>query len=171
MMLPVRVFVATMFCAVMFSAAATTTGAAEPEVDARDLPRTLPVEPTNVFSTFQIKPGFRLDLVAAEPLVVDPIAMSFDENGRLYVIEMRDYSERRDERLGRVRLLEDVDGDGIYDKSTVFAQDLPWPTAIICYDGGVFVGATPDIIYFKDTNGDGIADERRVVFTGFADTG
>jgi len=145
--------------------------AAEPEVDPSQLPRVPPTETSNVLSTFQIKPGFRLDLVAAEPLVVDPIAMSFDENGRLYVIEMRDYSERRDERLGRVRLLEDTDGDGRFEKSTIFAQDLPWPTAIICYDGGVFVGATPDIIYFKDTNGDGVADERRVIFTGFADTG
>ena len=107
-------------------------------------------------------------ITAAEPLVIDPIAMSFDEDGRLYVIEMRDYSERRPERLGRVRLLEDTDGDGRFDKSTVFAQDLPWPTAVICWDGGVFVGATPDIIYFKDTNRDGVADVREVIFSGFA---
>jgi putative membrane-bound dehydrogenase-like protein len=80
---------------------------------------------------------------------------------------MRDYSERRDERLGRIRLLEDTDGDGRFDKSTVFADDLPWPTAVICYDGGVFVGATPDIFFLKDTNGDGVADVREVVFTGF----
>src|SRR5712692_10255596 len=141
--------------------------AAEPEVDPKDLPRIPPVEPDKALATFRIKPGFRLELVAAEPLVVDPIAMAFDENGRLFVVEMRDYPEQRDAKLGRIRLLEDTDGDGRFDKSTVFADHLPWPTAVICYDGGVFVGATPDIIYFKDTDGDGVADERKVVFTGF----
>jgi putative membrane-bound dehydrogenase-like protein len=82
---------------------------------------------------------------------------------------MRDYSERRDERLGRIRLLVDTDGDGLFDRSTIFAEGLPWPTAVICYDGGVFVGATPDIWYFKDTNSDGVADERRLIYTGFAE--
>jgi putative membrane-bound dehydrogenase-like protein len=139
----------------------------EPEVDAKDLPRIPPTEPPQAPATFQVKPGFRVELVAAEPLVMDPVAMSFDENGRLYVVEMRDYSERRDERLGRIRVLEDTDGDGRYDKSTVFADDLPWPTAIICYGGGVFVGATPDVYFLKDTNGDGVADVRERVFTGF----
>ena len=95
--------------------------------------------------------------------------MAFDEDGRLFVAEMIDYSERREEtpHAGRIRLLEDVDGDGTFDKATVFADNLPWPTALICSRGGVYVGATPDIIWLKDTNGDGKADERRVVFTGF----
>jgi putative membrane-bound dehydrogenase-like protein len=127
-----------------------------------------PTEPTNALATFRIKPGFRIELAAAEPLVIDPIALSFDEDGRLYVVEMRDYSERRPERLGRLRLLEDTNGDGRFDKSTVFARDLAWPTAVICWDGGVFVGATPDILYLKDTNGDGVAEVREIVFTGFA---
>src|SRR5437773_5914637 len=141
--------------------------AAEPEVDPKDLPRIPPTEPDKALSTFKVKPGFRVELVAAEPLVMDPIAMAFDENGRLFFVEMRDYSERREERLGRIRLLEDTDGDGRFDKSTVFAADLPWPTGIICYDGGVFVAASPDILFLKDTDGDGVADMRRVVFTGF----
>ena len=141
--------------------------AAEPDVDAKDLPRVPATPPDKALSTFRIKPGFRLDLVAAEPLLVDPVAVSFDEDGRMYVVEMRDYSERRNETLGRIRRLEDTDGDGVYDRSTVFAEGLGWPTAVICFDGGVFVGATPDIIYLKDTNGDGVADVRRVVFTGF----
>lgn len=136
---------------------------------AEPLPRTPPTEPTNALSTFQIRPGFRLELAAAEPLVADPIAMSFDEDGRLYVIEMRDYSERRHMRLGQVRLLEDTDGDGRFEQSTVFADDLPWPTAVICCDGGVFVGATPDIFFMKDTNGDKKADVRQLVFTGFGE--
>ena len=141
---------------------------ATPEVDSSQLPRILATPPEKALSTFKIKPGFRLDLVAAEPIVIDPIAMSFDEDGRLYVVEMRDYSERRPERLGRIRLLEDTNVDGHFDKSTVFAQDLPWPTAVTCWAGGVFVGSTPDILWMKDTNGDGVADEREVIFTGFA---
>src|ERR1044071_5727961 len=143
---------------------------AEPSVEAKDLPRVPPVIPRDALQTFQVKPCFRLDLVAAEPLVVDPIALSFDENGRMFVVEMRDYSERRDEHLGRVRVLEDTDGDGRFDKSTVFAENLAWPTAVICYNGGVFVGATPDLLYLKDTDGDGVADVREGVFTGFGST-
>ena len=142
---------------------------APPTVAAQELPRFPAVEPANAAATFQVKKGFRLELVAAEPLVHSPVTMAFDEHGRLYVVEMIDYSERRDEtpHAGRIRLLEDTDGDGKFDKSTIFADNLPWPTAIICYNGGVFVGATPDIIWLKDTNGDGQADERKVVFTGF----
>ena len=150
----------------VFSAAALH--AAEPEVDSSAMPRVPATPPERATNTFALKPGFRAELVASEPLVMSPVAMSFDENGRLYVVEMRDYSERRPEQLGRVRLLEDSDGDGRFDKSTVFAQDMPWPTAVICWDGGVFVGATPDILYFKDTNRDGVADVREVIFSGFA---
>src|SRR5260370_35308884 len=120
--------------------------AAEPEVDPKDLPRLPRVEPSKALANFRIKPGFRLELVAAEPLVVDPIAMAFDENERLFVVEMRDYPEQRDAKLGRIRLLEDTDGDGRFDKSTVFTDHLPEPTALICYDGGVFGGAAADIL-------------------------
>ena len=140
----------------------------EPPVDPKELPRVPPTEASAVEATFQVKPGFRMDLVASEPLVVDPIAMSFDEEGRLYVVEMRDYSERRPERLGRIRRLVDTDGDGHFDRSTVLVDGLAWPTAVICYGGGVFVGATPDIFFCKDVDGDGIADTRELIFTGFA---
>lgn len=132
-----------------------------------ELPRIAPTEPAEALATFRVTPGFKLEQVAAEPLVADPIALSFDENGRLYVVEMRGYSENDAEKLSRIRLLEDTDGDGRFDKSTIFAAGLSWPTAIICYGGGVFVGDAPDILYFKDTNGDGQADEREIVYTGF----
>jgi len=146
----------------------TALGAAEPEVAAEQLPRLSPTAPEMALETFQIKPGFKLELVAAEPLVNDPVAMSFDENGRLFVVEMRGYSELRPAKLGRIRMLEDVDGDGRFDKASIYVDQLPWPTAVICYDGGVFVGATPDILYCKDSDGDGRAEVRDVVFTGFA---
>lgn len=139
----------------------------EPEVDASELPRIQAVEPKDALGTFEIRPGFQLKLVAHEPDVVDPIAMAFDERGGMYVIEMRGYSERREDRLGRIRYLQDKDGDGRFESSTIFKDGLKWPTGIVCYKGGVFVGATPDLSYFKDTDGDGICDEERLVFTGF----
>ena len=145
-----------------------TAAEVEPPVAPDDLPRVPPTQAESAAATFDVRPGFRADLVAAEPLVVDPVAMAFDAGGRLYVIEMRDYSERRPERLGRVRRLEDSDGDGTMDRSTVFLDGLPWPTAITCWRGGVFVGSTPDLIYARDDDGDGRADVRETVFTGFA---
>lgn len=133
------------------------------------LKRVPPVEPDQALATIEIAGGFRIEQVAAEPLVIDPVAIAFDERCRMYVVEMRDYSEDDKERLGRIRLLSDEDGDGRFEKSQVFADDLSWPTAVACYDGGIFVGNSPDILYLKDTNGDGVVDanERKVVFTGF----
>jgi putative membrane-bound dehydrogenase-like protein len=126
--------------------------------------------PEESLACIQVADGFRIELVAAEPHVMDPVAMAFDERGRLYVVEMRDYSERDKDRAGRVRLLTDTDGDGRFDDAKVFAEDLSWPTAVACYDGGVFVGAAPDIFYLKDTDGDGVADQKTVVFRGFSRT-
>jgi putative membrane-bound dehydrogenase-like protein len=140
--------------------------AAEPTADV--LPRLAPLPPDQALASFTVRPGFRLELAAHEPQVVDPIALSFDEHGRLYVLEMRDYSERRPERLGRVRRLEDRDADGHFETSTVFLDQLPWPTAITCWDGGVFIGATPDLLFARDEDGDGRADLRETIFTGFA---
>jgi putative membrane-bound dehydrogenase-like protein len=134
---------------------------------ADELPRTPAMEPAQALAAIQIKDGYRLELAAAEPLVRDPVAMSFDENGRMFVVEMCDYSEQDKEFLGNVRLLEDADNDGRYEKSTLFAHHLSWPTGAICYDGGVFIAAAPDIWFCKDTDGDGQADIQTKVFTGF----
>ena len=132
-----------------------------------ELPRIAPVEPQAALDLFTIAAGYRLELVAHEPHVADPVAMDFDEHGRLFVVEMRGYSEHAQDHLGVVRLLTDPDGDGYYDQSTVYVDQLSWPTAILCYNGGVFIGAAPDILFCKDTNGDGRADVREQVFTGF----
>ena len=136
---------------------------------AKELPRFLPVEPTDALATWNVKPGFKLQLAAHEPQVRDPIALTFDENGRMFVCEMIDYPERRDAtpHLGRISMLEDKDGDGVYETSTVFADDLPLPTGLIWANGGLFVGATPNIYRFEDRDGDGRAEVREVAFTGF----
>src|SRR5262245_57321533 len=141
--------------------------AEQPVVDSKALPKFPPVAAADALKTFQVRKGFRLELVAAEPLVTNPIALAFDEDGRLFVVEMNDYPERGEQRLGRVKRLEDIDGDGRFDRATLFAKDLRYPAAIFCYGGGVFVGATPDLLFYKDTNDDGIADHKEIIFTGW----
>ncbi len=145
----------------------SVASAAEPTPKADELPR-IPFTPADeAAATFELKGGYEIQLVAAEPLVADPIALVFDEGGQAYVIEMHGYPEKRAANLGRVKLLEDTDGDGRFDRHTVFADGLSWPSAIHPWDGGVFVGAVPDLWYFKDTDGDGVADVRKKLFTGF----
>jgi len=136
-----------------------------------DLPRTPPTRPFEAVRALVTRPGFRVEVVAAEPLVEDPVAMEFDENGRLYVCEMPEYNQYSNKRFrgrGRVRLLEDTDGNGVFDRSRIFADGIDSPGAISCWRGGVFVGSVPHILYLKDTDGDGTADVRRTVFTGFS---
>ena len=164
--IPLVVVVVLSAAACLFAATPTS----EPTVKPEDLPRVPPTPAPDALKKFSIRPGFEAQLVAAEPEVIDPIALCFDEDARMYVVEMRDYSERREERLGRIRMLEDVDGDGRYEKSTVFLENLAWPTAVFYCNGGVLIGATPDIIFAKDTNGDGVADEKKTLFTGFGAT-
>lgn len=130
-------------------------------------------------SEFRVLDGFKLELLAAEPLVTDPVALEYDENGLAYVCEMRDYpytdtssdkpfvERTTDLPLGRIRLLVDNDGDGQFDESHVFAEELSWPTGVACWKGGIYVAATPDIWYLRDTDGDRRADVRQRVFTGF----
>jgi len=134
---------------------------------ADELPRTPPMEPRLAISAIHVQDGYRLELAASEPLVRDPVAISFDENGRMFVVEMCDYSEQDQDFLGNVRMLGDQNDDGVFEKSTLFAHHLSWPTGVICYDGGAFIAAAPDIWYCKDTNGDGQSDIQTKVFTGF----
>jgi putative membrane-bound dehydrogenase-like protein len=126
--------------------------------------------PAEALHTFEAVGGFRMELVVAEPLVHSPVAAAFDEDGDLYVAEMIDYPFKPrpgGKPLGAVRLLRDLDGDGRFDESHVFADGLLWPAGIAPWKGGVFVAAPPDIWYLKDTDGDHRADVRRKVFTGF----
>ena len=105
--------------------------------------------------------------MAVEPLVTDPVSVCYDAEGRLYVVEMRGYPYPEKTPTGHVVRLEDRDGDGRFDARTVFVDGLSWPTGIVPYDGGVFIAVAPDILYAKDTSGDGVADVKKVMFTGF----
>jgi putative membrane-bound dehydrogenase-like protein len=143
--------------------------AAEPKKQSGPSPGVSAAEGANALASFQVKRGFRIELAAAEPMVAAPAAVAFDERGRLFVAEMRDYPDRREQspHLGQIRMLEDMDDNGVFQTSTVYADNLPWPSAVACYGGGVFVAATPQIFYLKDSGEDGIADVVKVVFTGF----
>lgn len=126
--------------------------------------------PAESIETMQMTGGFEVQLVASEPLLRDPVAVDFDEAGRMYVCELPQYNAYAVEGFegkGSVKMLVDEDDDGRYDKATIFAGDLDYPTAVACWDGGVFIGVAPDLIYAKDTDGDGVADSQTVVLTGF----
>lgn len=134
---------------------------------AKELPRIPAKSPQEALASFKLHKGFSLGAAAVEPLITDPVSLAYDADGRAYVVEMRGYPYPEKQPSGNVSLLTDKDGDGVFDTSTIFVNDLSWPTGVVPYDGGVFITVAPDIIYAKDTNGDGKADIKRVVFTGF----
>jgi putative membrane-bound dehydrogenase-like protein len=126
-----------------------------------------PLPPSEERSAFQFADtGLTIELAAAEPNVISPVAITWDADGRMFVAEMIDYPTGP--TAGQIRMLEDLDGDGTYEKATLFADKLPFPNGVLPWNGGLLVTSAPDIWYLKDTDGDGRADERRVLFTGFA---
>jgi glucose/arabinose dehydrogenase len=130
-----------------------------------------PRTPEEELATFKVVDGFKVELVASEPNVVDPVAMCFDERGRLFVCEMRGYPNAGvgtgDETRGKIKCLTDTDGDGVYETVVTFAEGLRFPMGITPYKKGVIVAVAPDIIYLEDTTGDGKADKKTVLYTGF----
>jgi putative membrane-bound dehydrogenase-like protein len=145
-------------------------GAAPPEVipHAQDKPPGPPLSPAEAIAKMTVPDGFRVELVASEPDIVNPVAMTFDERGRIWITESLEYP-RQEPGPGRdrVKIAEDTDGDGRADKFTVFAEGLNIPSGIAVGYGGVWVANAPDILFLKDTDGDGRADQREVVVTGF----
>jgi len=140
-------------------------------------------------AAMQLVEGFSITLVAQEPQLADPVFIDWDERGRMWVVEMGDYPFADGEKTndgqvtstdgapaegagkgyqeGRVRVLEDADGDGLYEKSQIFLQGLKHPTGLACWKGGVFLSAIPDVIYAKDVDGDGRCDIKETWFSGF----
>lgn len=165
-LLPLRVAV---LCAIFANAASANDPLPGEDLD-KELTRIPPKEPAEALRTFQVRDNFRMDLIASEPVVTDPIASVIDENGRMYVVEMRGYpypEKMGSHPIGNIRLLEDKDDDGTYETSTIFASELSWPTGIELWKGGVYVTVAPDVWYFKDTDGDGKADVKERLYTGF----
>lgn len=127
--------------------------------------------PADSLAAIRVPAGFEVQLVAAEPLVKDPIDLAWGPDGKLWVVEMADYPlglDGKGQPGGRIRFLESTRGDGVYDKSTLFAEGLRYPTAVLPWRGGVLVATVPDVLLLEDTDGDGRADRRTPVLTGLA---
>lgn len=149
-----------------------------PASHAPDLSWLTPETRADALDPIRIEPGFRVDLVAAEPLIEAPVWIQFDEHARMWVVEMVGYMRDalgagETEPSGRIAILEDTDGDGLMDRRTTFADGLVMPRAVLpCYSdergAGALVIEPPNLLYLKDTDGDGRADERRLVLSGFA---
>jgi putative membrane-bound dehydrogenase-like protein len=128
--------------------------------------------PQQALQAFVVRPGFKVELAAAEPDVVSPVAFDWDARGRLFVVEMRDYPlgmDGKGQPGGVVKMLTDADGDGRWEKPVVFAENLRFPAGLFSWRDGILIAAAPDILFLRDTNEDGKADERRVLFTGFVE--
>ena len=124
--------------------------------------------PTQSLAAIQVPADFVVELVAAEPVVQSPVFIDWGEDGRMWVVEMRDYPLGIDGQAGGVvKRLEDADGDGYYEKATVFADRLHFPNGLLPWRKGVLISAAPDILYAEDTDGDGRADKIEKLFTGF----
>jgi mono/diheme cytochrome c family protein/glucose/arabinose dehydrogenase len=141
-------------------------------VPAELIPPSPVLSPEEELESFQLAPGIRVELVASEPMVAHPMAMAFDPDGRLWVVEMRGYMPNlegvgEDQPVGRVSVLSDTDGDGRMDKSVVFLDGLVMPRAVMPVRDGALVGAPPYLWFCRDTDGDGRADEKIVVASDF----
>ena len=136
-----------------------------------DQPTSPPKSPEESAACFQIEPGYRIELVAAEPLIKDPVAIDFDYLGRMYVVEYSDYpvgpTDPKSPPLSQIVLLEDTDHDGKMDKRTVFAKHLKFCHSLMTFREGILACTETEILYLADTDGDNAADQREVWFDGF----
>ncbi|MEO2048449.1 MAG: PVC-type heme-binding CxxCH protein [Pirellulales bacterium] len=137
-----------------------------------DLPRpeSQPLSPIESLATIHVPEGFEIELVAAEPLIRDPVALAWDEQGRLWVAEMSDYPlgiDGQGKSGGRIRILEDTNGDGAYNHSQIFIEDLAFPSGVLPWKQGVLITTAPNILYAADTDDDGKADKTEILFAGF----
>ena len=131
-----------------------------------------PRSPEKSHGSIKLAPGFTIELVAAEPLVMDPVAIDWGADGKLWVVEMADYPLGMDDHGkpgGRVRYLEDTNNDGKYDSSTLFLDGIPYPTGVMAWRDGVIVSAAPSIFFAADRNQDGRAEIVEDLYRGFGE--
>ena len=137
---------------------------------AKKHPEDISLTPADSLKSMRLSEDFHLELFAAEPEVMSPVEMVFDEGGRIYVAEMLDYPDDPPQgkpARSRIRLIEDSNGDGKIDRSTVFADQVLAVSGIMPWKSGLIVTSAPDILFMKDENGDGKADSKKVLYTGF----
>lgn len=139
-----------------------------------DIPPAPALSVEEALETFDLAPGFKIEVVAADPLVFDPVAMQIGPDGRIWVVEMRGYMPNvdgigEDAPIGTIAVLSDADGDGRMDERTEFAGGLVMPRGVALVDDGVLVAAPPTLWHMRDTDGDGVADERTVVSESYGD--
>src|SRR5262245_41096072 len=130
-----------------------------------------PISPAEAQKLFKLPPGLGIELVAAEPQIESPVAMAFAPDGKLWVVEMRDYPNgpaKGQPPGGRIKILEDKDGDGFFETSHIFADNLLFANGLLHWKDGVIVTAAPHIVHLRDTDGDGKADKRDILYEGFA---
>ncbi len=151
---------------ILLAAAILLHGFSASGQDVQDVPDP---DPEYELEQLNVAEGYEVNLFASEPMIAKPVAMAWDERGRLWVVGTTSYPQIVPGQIAndKVIVLEDTDGDGRADKSTVFADGLHMPTGVAPGDGGVYVGNSTELLHLKDTDGDGEADERRVVFRGF----
>ena len=131
-----------------------------------------PISPEQSLAAMRPRPGFQVEMVAAEPLVQSPVAFEWGADGRLWVAEMYDYPlglDGKGKPGGRIKFLEDTNGDGRYDKATLFLDGVSFPNGVMPWRNGVLVSAAPEIFFAEDTDGDGRADKRTTLFKGFTE--
>ena len=160
----------------MANTTAATTAVAVNQEDSVDLPplapfSTMPLTPEQSLAAFHVPEGYHMELVASEPMITEPVVIAWDGNARMYVAQMETYTQDADgtgtkENKSRVMLLEDTDNDGKMDKSSVFIKDLVLPRMLLCVNHELLVNETDtyDIYAYKDINGDGVADEKKIVY-------
>jgi len=150
-----------------------SAGVSAPTKPAKEIAAELeskPLPPSAGRRSINVPKGFTVELVAAEPLVKDPVAIDWGIDGRLWVAEMADYPSGMDNQGkpgGRIRVLRDIDGDGRYESSELFLDGLNFPNGVMAWKKGVLITAAPEILYAEDTNGDGKADVKKVMYAGF----
>ena len=136
-------------------------------------PNTLPLSPSDSMKLIELPKGFSIELVASEPDIEEPVALTWDGNGVMYVVEMRGYMQSMDgagakDPVGRIGRLEDTDGDGKYEKYNVFVDGLVEPRAVLSVSGGLLVGEPSDLWFFRDIDNDGKADTKEKVYDKFS---